>query len=146
MTHQEITNDQATLLAAFVAAIRDDWDTPGLMKAFETARLRVGVTPADLAVAAIHASANPKNRTPAVIPLDGDHWREHNRPLDTPTPAGKCEVCHGYHNRLPCPGPVRIGDHRSGITGVRAAYTEVREQLCAHGVLLTDCKRHEEAV
>jgi hypothetical protein len=145
MTHQEITHDQASKLAAFVSAIRDDWDTAGLMKAFETARFRVGVTPADLAVAAIHASANPKNRTPAVIPLDGDHWREHVRPLVTPQPPGKCQVCHGYHTPdAPHNRPYTPSDWRPALANVRAAYTQATAGHCPHGVPWTNCHQHKE--
>lgn len=68
----EINADQAGALAALVAALRPEWDLPGIRKALWEARTRG--TPWDVAHAALYAAQDPKNRTPAVIPMVGTHW------------------------------------------------------------------------
>jgi hypothetical protein len=144
MTSQELTKDQATALAAFIHTIRDDWDTPGITHALGTARLRVDATVLNITIAAVKAAQNTKNRTPAVITLDGDHWREHVRPLVTPQPPGKCQVCHGYHTPdAPHNRPYTPSDPRTGLANVRAAYTRATADLCPHGVGWRDCHQHD---
>lgn len=63
---------QALYLAAFIHSIRRDWDEAGIFKALGDA-LNMG-TSSDLAIAAVAAARNEKNRTPAVIALQGPHW------------------------------------------------------------------------
>lgn len=58
------------------------WDPPGVMAALQPL---ADHDPAPLAIAAIRAATNPTNRTPAVIGLDGPHWRD--TPAHTPTPT-----------------------------------------------------------
>lgn len=67
-----ITRDQARALASLVAALRPDWDSPGILKALSDARERGN--PFALAHAALYAAETLTNRTPAVIALTGDHW------------------------------------------------------------------------
>ena len=94
MMKSPISHKQATTLAAFIATLRPDWQTPGIVAAIGQAR---EVAPADeVAHAAIRAAVDAKNRTPAVIPLEGVHWRgaeatpQHNRPDD----GHRCSVCN----------------------------------------------------
>lgn len=72
----EIQLDKATAehLAAVVAALRSDWDERGIVAALAQARDRGDVS--QVAMAAIRAAADPSNRTPAVIAMEGPHWRE----------------------------------------------------------------------
>jgi hypothetical protein len=123
-----MTHPTLTTITELLHQLRPDWDTAGILAHLETARLRVGVTPANLAIAAIRAATNPKNRTPAVIPLDGDHWREHVRLITTPQPPHRCRNCGNpitYEEPHTCIAP-QIGDHRRGIAAVRAAYEATR--------------------
>jgi hypothetical protein len=145
MNHQQTPHPTLAAIANLIHQLRPEWDTTGIMSALVTARLRVGVTPADLAIAAVKAASNPSNRTPAIIPLDGDHWREHNRPLTTPQPPGKCQVCHGYHTPdAPHNRPYTPSDWRGALANVRAAYTQATAGLCPHGVPWTNCHQHKE--
>lgn len=63
---------QAQALAALVHALRPDWEPAGIMTALAAARDRGDVF--EVAQAAIHAASVKANRTPAVIPLAGEHW------------------------------------------------------------------------
>jgi hypothetical protein len=148
VSHQELTSDQTAQLASFTHSIRDDWDIPGILHALGTARLRVGATPADIAIATIKAAAQPSNRTPAIIPLDGDHWREHNRPLTTPQPPRRCAACSEYHGPgQPCPTRSHsdyAATAAAAMTQVRAAYTRATADLCPHGVPWHHCHQHTD--
>ena len=91
----QITQPQARHLAAFLAAIRPDWNRHGIESALADAR-QLG-TPARLAVAAIEASQDMSNRTPAVIALDGPHWHTPSRlpgpRFPEPHDGARCSVC-----------------------------------------------------
>jgi hypothetical protein len=110
MTSQDTTHPALTAIAELLHHIRPDWDKPGILTHLDTARLRVGVTPATLAIAAIHAATNPTNRTPAVIPLDGEHWRN---PAVTPhrnvAPPRRADWC-----------PSHIGEYADNCRGCAA--------------------------
>lgn len=106
MTFHEMTYKQGQALTAFLHELRGDWDKPGIEHALSVARGK-GTAP-DVAVAAIRAAAQAGNRTPAVIGMDGPHWREPatekpkptNRPPkrdeDCPRHAGQwADSCHG---------------------------------------------------
>lgn len=67
-----IDRDQAGVLAALVAALRPDWDEPGILKALSDARTRGDAY--RLAHAALYAAEDVRNRTPAIIALTGEHW------------------------------------------------------------------------
>lgn len=67
-----MTKDQAETVAAAVHAVRPEWDERGILTALGKARER---GPAwAVAAAALIAAGRPENRTPAVIPLAGEHW------------------------------------------------------------------------
>lgn len=68
-----LTYRQTVALAKFIHELRGDWDEPGLVDQISKAAIMASA-PA-VAIAAIKAAASAKNRTPAVIPLDGEHWR-----------------------------------------------------------------------
>lgn len=84
----------ADALTRLLALLRPDWQPPGIAAALADQRLRAK-PPTEVALAAIRAGANSKIRTPAVIPLDGEHWNgdvpvEHrDRPLP---PAYKPDI------------------------------------------------------
>ncbi|WP_102157688.1 hypothetical protein [Zhihengliuella halotolerans] len=71
--NDHLTKIQAEKLAEFIHLLRDGWDVPGIVHALGTARVK-GAAGA-VAQAAIRAAIDPTNRTPAVIAMDGKHWR-----------------------------------------------------------------------
>lgn len=92
MTTNHMTYKQGQALARFIATMRPDWDTPGIEDALGKAR---SLAPCgDLAIAAIKAASAATNRTPAVIAMEGAHWRgaEH-KPQRTYDPRGVCQRC-----------------------------------------------------
>lgn len=98
MTHFEMTRDEAKHLGRYLAAIRERlgaahrWDLPGIDDAL--ARARTKAPSPELAIAAIRAAQNPANRTPAVIGLDGAHWRASTPEVTTQPERGPwCGIC-----------------------------------------------------
>lgn len=100
----EMTLPEARALATYIELIRkrmpgDSWHRPGVEDALARARHRAPSP--DLALAAISAATRPENRTPAIIGMDGPHWREASKP---PRPeqlddAGRCSVCSEAQER-----------------------------------------------
>lgn len=90
-----ITRRQATALAELIHALRPEWDAPGVLAAIGEAR-DVGPAPM-VAIAAIRAATTPTNRTPAVIPMEGAHWRtDPGSPaarFPDPGPDRRCSIC-----------------------------------------------------
>ena len=70
---QDMNRSRAlSALAAVVHEIRTDWDESGVLAVLQ----RQDDAPlADLAHAAIHATARTDQKTPAVIGMGGSHWR-----------------------------------------------------------------------
>lgn len=94
----DITGSQADHLAALVHRTRLDWDTPGIKAALWKVRDR---PLALVAYAAVRAAQTASNKTPAVIALDGPHWRAPTAAeLPTPIPPRKCPTC-GWFARTP---------------------------------------------
>lgn len=103
MTEFAMTREEAADLARFIERLRrrlpgDTWHKPGIEDALGRARDRADAP--DLAMAAIRAACEPTNRTPAVIGMDGPHWREASRP---PRPEqvdshDRCSVCSLHRN------------------------------------------------
>jgi hypothetical protein len=89
---------EARALANFLSRIRNrsggiPWDAHGIEYALAEARDMAD--PYDLAVAAIRATQEPINKTPAVIGMRGPHWREATGPVRMPPEptALLCSVC-----------------------------------------------------
>lgn len=87
-----ITDDQARALSHLVTLLRPGWDVSGIRAALSKARHHADAS--ELAIAAIRACQDPANRTPAVIALDGPHWRTGGGALTRDLPAVKCDE-HG---------------------------------------------------
>jgi hypothetical protein len=90
-----MTYEAAATLAEFIHAyVRPDWDTKGIVHALGQAKDRG--TAAQVAVAALVAAQNAKNRTPAVIPLAGPHWPASGAPVArrTPSRSRTCATCY----------------------------------------------------
>ena len=118
----KFTPNHAKHLAALVEALRPDWDHPGVADAIWQARDRGNAI--EVCVAAIRA-CSPLSRTPAIIPLDGNHWRE----IATKPARGvvvdavaRCGQCGGFHHRLsPCDPPEAERSRGRGAGLARAA-------------------------
>ena len=128
MTSQH-TTQTFDALVAFVISLRPSWQTPGIRAAIRDALARQPApTLAELAYAIVALATNPTIVSPAVLPMDGAHWRL-TRLEQTPTPLGKCDRCRGFHDGAPCPGPP--GDQRAGVTAVRLALAKARADVAA---------------
>jgi hypothetical protein len=147
-----LTLAQAKEIARSVHAIRRDWDRPGIEDAL--ARARFLGDPASVAIAAHRAAAVAGNRTPAVIALDGPHWRDAEKPphFAAPTPAERCSTCseredvcrarwsgdHDFASDLrPAPAPVEAVV--SQVDSLRVIRDSTLDDLCSHHVPLTNC-------
>ena len=99
MTINEMTHRQAKPLVAFIHELRGDWDVPGIEYALGKARTLAPA--AAVAVAAIKAAGNAHNRTPAVIAMEGAHWRDSEaKPrFVTPDPSERCSICSERQGR-----------------------------------------------
>ena len=92
-----MTKEQAVALAKFLRMLRPGWDEAGIVTALGNARL-MG-TAGDLAIAALAAAGEAKNRTPAVIAMPGPHWNHsalrHKNSANTTPPRNKtCATCY----------------------------------------------------
>lgn len=124
----KLARTPAEHLAAFLASIRPDWDTAGIVQALGNAR-PLG-TAAEIAHAAIRAAGEPTNRTPAVIALAGPHWKppEPRERTETPMPdrIQRCPRCgriltRGHdHTDADCQ-PQDPNRHQQGAAAARAA-------------------------
>lgn len=86
-----MTSKQGNALATLIHELRSDWGIPGIVAELRKAADRG--TPFDVALAAIHAAQDEKNRTPAVIALPGPHWTK-GKALGEATPIhyARCPV------------------------------------------------------
>ena len=85
-------DQQHRAIAFLVEAIRPDWGAPGVMAALDKLRDR---PLADVAVAAIRATARTDQRTPAVIAMGGEHWAAGKQPTPTPPTVRSADICQG---------------------------------------------------
>lgn len=101
-----LTGDQLQALARLVALLRPGWDVPGIASTLHATRHRAPAH--EVAIAAIRCAMGDA-RTPAVIAMDGPHWRglpvaetraprpaqcpEHHEPLVVGADGG--ETCRG---------------------------------------------------
>jgi hypothetical protein len=89
-----LNHTQAKAVAKAIHELRPEWDVDGIVHHLGLARARGDGF--DVAVAAMRAAHVVSNRTPAVISLDGAHWRDvvakPGPPKHEPSP-GKHERC-----------------------------------------------------
>ena len=123
----QLTQSQATSLAGFINTIRPSWDPRGIVTALKDARARG--TAAEVAVAAIRAAAEPTNRTPAVIALEGPHWQQPTTPgrvgLGAFVQVTERQSCCGGLHAPDSPCDPRA-DQRSNGRGANAARAALR--------------------
>jgi hypothetical protein len=121
MNDQKFSPEHAKHLTELVRSLRPEWDRPGIADAIWKARDKGSAI--DVCVAAVKACVL-SNRTPAVIPLDGNHWREvvaGPSRLQAADKAVHCEKCGIVHTALsPCSPPDQRA-HGRGAEAARAA-------------------------
>lgn len=143
-----LSHDQATKLATLVNALRPDWDKAGILDALGKAR-HLG-TATEVSIAAIRCAESAKNRTPAVIALDGEHWRP---PKADPgamgdrriNVAGRCDKCGRLHPAAdPCIPPREETQAAAArrASEARALMAQAKAGHCSHGVAPRDCADH----
>lgn len=126
MNEWKFTQEHAKHLATLIQSLRPEWDLPGINDALYRAKDRGDAI--EVCVGALRGSV-PSNRTPAVIPLDGNHWRDtvaaHSaKRVAAADKASHCERCGIVHTPLsPCSPPAE----RSHGRGAQLA----REALAA---------------
>ena len=141
---REITGRQADAIVELVAALRLDWDKRGIVAALQKART-ISQDPTRLATAAIFAANNAANLTPAIIAMQGDHWKALD-PTYEPQPvrADRCGDCHGIHTPAsPCE-PQMAENWRDRIGELRQLHAAAKGKLCRHGLRREQCHRHDD--
>lgn len=87
-------SDQIRGLAWLIASIRPDWNERGISSKLTSSSAPIS----DLAVAALLAARDRTDqRTPAIITLDGAHWRASGKeldPVETTLPTQDRPRCH----------------------------------------------------
>lgn len=86
-----MTGNQGEVLANLINKLRPDWGVSGVAKALYDARDQGDAF--NLSVAAIRAAADPANRTPGVIGLNGAHWQGLMHLTPKVEAAALCGVC-----------------------------------------------------
>lgn len=100
MSWPAINHQQGRTLAKYIHELRPDWDVPGIEYALGQARSMASGP--DLAIAAIKAATSAHNRTPAIIGLDGPHWRTNGPEVERRhvVPRGeRCSICANPETR-----------------------------------------------
>lgn len=92
-----MTVEARTALAWLVHAIRGDWDVTGVESALRKGKALEAAEADDVRAvcdAAVAAALDPRNRTPAVIPLAGPHWQPATwSPTRRYDPQTSCDIC-----------------------------------------------------
>lgn len=89
---------QGEAIAALMSALRADWDYPGCFAAVGAVKDR---NPHDVAMAAVRLCATTEAKTPAVLKIDGPHWREKVAPSLALFPPRKDEACPKHPGEWP---------------------------------------------
>jgi hypothetical protein len=136
MNEWKFNADHAKHLAALIQSLRPDWDLPGINDALYRAKDRGDAI--EVCVGALRGSV-PANRTPGVIPLDGNHWRDTvaahvSKRAAAADKAVHCDRCGIVHTTLsPCSPPAERS-HGRGAGLARKALAEAlgKPELPAH--------------
>jgi hypothetical protein len=133
-------------------SIRRDWHVAGLRTAIRDALARdQQPSLAELAYAIVRCAENPAISSPAVIALNGPHWRMQTRESEAPK-AAFCRDCRDTHMPGTCTGtgpPVSLDKHAERMAQLRAAHADAgttwHGRLCSCGADSRTCQRHELA-
>lgn len=124
----EISGKLINRLASVLHEARPDWQEPGILDALTKATsLPRCVDGFALVVASARAANDGKNRTPAVIALDGKHWHEvapaspTTDRLPSSVPWACCAKCGlGHHVDAPCERKASPGVAAAALAAMRA--------------------------
>lgn len=125
-----ITQNQAKILAGYVATLRPDWGETGIMAAL--ARNHQQAPAHILTIALINIAANPDARTPALLDHPGPHWDHangiiHQTKPKPPQPATTNDPpCpdHPPHHLSNCP---QCKPHKTPMP--ETIYTQIKNTL-----------------
>lgn len=115
---QQLTAQQASIIANALVQVRSDWKWTSLMTLLEAHRDHPATFP-DLLIAAVTKAQEPDLRTPAAIFNPGPHWPEHVRDR---LPAGPACADHPEEDAATCRccrADVIAGDRPEAMVGKR---------------------------
>jgi hypothetical protein len=101
-------------LALTISVLRPSWDVAGIRKALDDPALNT-VNEMAVAQAALRCAADEKNRTPAVIPMQGPHWEVARAVVQTPLPP-----------RFVAPAPLTDTEHAAAQHAAQQAKQALR--------------------
>lgn len=139
-------------LVRLAQSVRQTWDTPGLRDAIRKALARDDQpTLAEIAYAVIRVAENFSVTSPAVIAMDGPHWRKAD-PERIPPSAVRCPRCGsvdmpGEAARHKCSRPSKADRVHELLESARAELAPLNADRCSHGTPRRLCREHatEEA-
>jgi hypothetical protein len=100
-------------LVALARSLRPSWHTEGIRNAVRQALRREPMpTLADLAYALVRCAIDPTIVSPAVLPLDGPHWRVTGQ-ITTPIPPRFTPPDRRAHHRTPGAALARAALHQA---------------------------------
>lgn len=135
-------------IVALAQSIRPKWETPGLRQAIRDSLARDDQpTLAELAYAVLRVAENFAVVSPAVIAMDGPHWRLSRRESEPPKFMRCPKGCGDFY--LPKDAPEheckarskddRVHEHTSAMHVIVA---EVNATACSHGTPRAMCAEH----
>jgi hypothetical protein len=141
MTYSTETFDA---LVRLIQSVRQGWDTPGLRAAIREALQREDQpTLAEISYAALRVAENFAVTSPAVIAMDGPHWRHPLRDRE-PAKSAQCPKCRDFyppHETHRCVKPAAKREEHADA--LRTALAEARESCCPHGIPPMLCIDHK---
>lgn len=128
-------------LVDLARSIRPRWDVPGLRKAVRDALAREDQpTIAELAYAVLRVAENFAVETPAVIAMDGPHWRAAASEPREGAKGIRCDRCGTSHmpqEQHACPR--RAERAHAHTDRLRAIVADTRADLCSHRTPVALC-------
>lgn len=105
MKMNQTSTEKLDALVALARSVRPEWDVPGVRNAIRQSLARaVQPTIAELAYALIRCAENPTINTPAVVPMDGAHWKTGIKDGADVERNTRCHTCAEWHlPSKPCP-------------------------------------------
>lgn len=118
-------------LIGLLVELRPSWGADGIRKALEDPSLSQ-ISEGKISLIAVKAALDPTHRTPALIPLTGDHWLEVGAPSPGPKPYSQ---------------PTRLSDseREAAQIAAAAAFSELeRKREAARAEVAERQRLHDE--